>query len=370
MHHLGRLLAVLIAALALSACTLPRGSALQREITKEETIEDSPYQIVHVGRDNVATLKTWPATGWDGVYHWLDTHTAPSTAVIQTGDLVTVTIWDSQENSLLTNAGQKFVTLPKMTVAPNGTIFMPYISEVQVRGLTPDVARERVQSRLEPIVPSAQVQIAVEQGPSNSYDLVSGVAKPGVYPLISRDYTILSALAAGGGVATNLRNPLIRLIRGGNTYEITAERLFSTASKNTILQRNDRIVVEQDRRAFTALGASGVESVIYFPKDEVSALEALSLMGGLAENRADPKGILILREFEPESLRPGTPGPTREQVVFVIDLTSADGLFAARNFMIHPEDTVLATESVVVTARTVFGLIGAVLGLGNQARAL
>ncbi len=370
MQKFGRTVVWLILALALAACTLPRGSALQSEIVKNEEALDSSYQVVRISRSNVNNIAQWPVTGWAGNYNWIDTHAAPSSSVIQTGDFVTVTIWDSQENSLLTNVGQKFVTLGKLEVAQNGTIFVPYISEIQVRGLTPDIARSRIQSRLAPIVPSAQVQIDVQQGASNSFDLVSGVSRPGSYPLISRNYTILSALSAGGGISPNLRNPLIRLIRGGKTFEITAEKLFSTASKNTILRRNDRIIVEPDKRAYTALGASGIENLIYFPKDALTALEALSLMGGLSETRADPKGLLVLREYEAKDVSYTGTGPKKQQVVFAIDLTTADGLFAARHFMIHPEDTVLATESPVGSARLIFGLISTVLGVSAQAAAL
>ena len=59
-----------------------------------------------------------------------------------------------------------------------------------------------------------------------------------------------------------------------------------------------------------------------------------------------------------------------QQVVFTLDLTSADGLFAARKFQIQPDDTVLATESPITSAQTVFGLVGAVLGVSAQANAI
>lgn len=365
-----RRIGLVLVCLALTACSLPRGAALQSEITEASKEQDSSFQVVPVSRANVTDVMRWPATGWHGHYHWLDTHAAPSSQLIRRGDRVSVTVWDSQDNSLLTSVGQKSVQMEAMTVSEDGSIFLPYIGKVAVAGLTSAGARERVQGQLEPIAPSAQVQLSVDQGQSNSVDLVSGVPRPGTYPLISRDYTILSLLSAGGGVSSNLRNPIVRLIRNGNTYEITADQLLSTARKDTVLRGNDKVVVEEDQRAFTALGASGIESLIYFPKDELTALEATALMGGLSDDRADPKGVLVLREYAADGLRQDTSGPNRQQVVFVMDLTSADGLFAARNFMIHPQDTVLATESPVANARTVFGLIGAVLGLSAQAQRL
>lgn len=57
-------------------------------------------------------------------------------------------------------------------------------------------------------------------------------------------------------------------------------------------------------------------------------------------------------------------------MVFAFDLTSADGLFAARKFEIEPGDTVLATESPVNNARTILGLVGTTFGLTRQASTL
>ncbi|HBQ35876.1 MAG TPA: polysaccharide biosynthesis protein, partial [Rhodobacteraceae bacterium] len=47
------------------------------------------------------------------------------------------------------------------------------------------------------------------------------------------------------------------------------------------------------------------------------------------------------------------------------DLTSADGLFAARKFKINPNDTILATESPVNVTRKVLSLVGAVFGTAS-----
>ena len=53
-------------------------------------------------------------------------------------------------------------------------------------------------------------------------------------------------------------------------------------------------------------------------------------------------------------------------MVFVIDLTSADGLFSAGQFQVHPGDTVLVTESAVTAAQSVFGLIGRAFGISKN----
>ena len=69
-------------------------------------------------------------------------------------------------------------------------------------------------------------------------------------------------------------------------------------------------------------------------------------------------GLLIVQQA------PGLdrPGPYHNRVIFSLDLTTADGLFSARNFPIRSEDAVLATESPVTAIETVLGLFGTAFG--------
>ncbi len=355
-------LAMLVAIMSLSACSLPRGAAMQSEITKEAKSASPSFAVEEVTRANVSRLMSWPATGWHGHYHWPQANSGPGSNVIQAGDMINLTIWDSQANSLLTNDAEKNVGMSSIQVSSSGTIFVPYVDEVVVRGLTPIQARERIQFELEPIAPSAQVQLALVPGQGNSVDLVSGVANPGSYPMPSRNYSILSLIAKGGGINTDMRYPIVRLIRRGNTYEIPADDLFSKASKNITLRGGDKVVVEPEEKHFIALGATGAERIVHFNAKTINALEALSMVGGINDSRADPKGVLVLREYPADAVGNGENAPAKQQVVFTLDLTSADGLFAARKFHIMPNDTVLATESPVRAVRTILGLFSSVSG--------
>jgi polysaccharide export outer membrane protein len=356
--------------MALTACSLPRGAAVQSEVLREQSAAQPTFQVIEVTRNNVPGLASWTTSSWSGHSYWPETSHGSNTSTIRTGDRIDVTIWDSQDNSLLTNPGQRFTEIKGVEVDPQGSVFLPYVNKVGIRGLTASGARTKIQERLGPILPSAQVQLSVQKGRDHAIDIVGGVAKPGAYPMPSRNYNILSLLADAGGVLNNLRNPQVRLLRGSKTYEISADQLTSDGSKNALLYPRDTVIVEADDRSFTALGASGVENLIYFPKDYISALESISLMGGLSDARADPKGVLVLREYSASALRLDGTGPTQQQVVFTLDLTSADGLFAARKFYIQPGDTILATESPITSAQTIFRLIGAVLGVSSQVNAI
>jgi polysaccharide export outer membrane protein len=355
------------AVLVLTGCALPRGAALQSEVIRAaDSRTEAPFEVVAVSRDSLPRLAIWPDAA-EPPTRWPSQVGNGGAHVIRTGDLLDVTVWDSQENSLLTAPGARFTQIEAVEVDARGAIFLPYVEMVEVAGLSPTEARSRIQARLEAIVPSAQVQLAQTQGRDTAIDVLGAVGTPGAYPLGTRNYRVLSLLADAGGIPTGLRNPQIRLLRGEETFSISAERLFESAAFNISLRPRDSLIVEEDNRSFVALGASGTEDLIYFPKNRVSALEAVSLMGGLADSRADPGGVLILRDFPTAAVRGDGSGPAHPQVVFTLDLTSADGLFAARRFPIHPGDALLATESPINNARTILGLIGSAIGLTNQA---
>lgn len=358
---------LIVSSLVLSGCSLPRGAALQSEIVKNADAEEADFAVQPVTKDTVPTIGNWPATGGVGKYSWIGKRKGPIGRVILAGDSVDISIWDSDENSLLTAREQKVARLQTSRVATNGNVFVPYVGSVPIGGMTEAGAREKIQGALEMVSPSAQVQVSSTPGKRHSVDLVSGVNTPGSFPIEERDMTVLSALSLGGGAKDSFENPQLRLLRGNSTYAIPLQKLLKSPSLDTTLRSGDKIVVAEDESYFLALGAAGKEELVTFPKSHISALDAIALMGGLSDNRANPEGILVLREYSRNALSSdGVAGPTKERVVFTMDLTTADGLFSARKFEINPKDVVYATESPINNARTILSLIGASFGVANQ----
>ena len=168
----------LVACLLLVSCSLPRGAATKGEVVGENAIPDD-VTMVEVTRTSVVEVAKWPSTGWHGHYHWFSRVNGPGSKIIKPGDRVILTIWDNQDNSLLLGPGQRSVQVRPVEVSSSGAIFVPYVDEVFVGGLTPEQAREQVQNQMSAIAPSAQVQLEVQSGTRNSIDMVSGVKKPG-----------------------------------------------------------------------------------------------------------------------------------------------------------------------------------------------
>jgi polysaccharide biosynthesis/export protein len=153
------------------------------------------------------------------------------------------------------------------------------------------------------------------------------------------------------------------LQRGGSTYGISMEQLLKDASQNTTIEGGDRIFAEEDNRYFLSLGAAGTQAQHRFTQDRVTALDAISIVGGLTAARANAKGILILRRFPEAALRKDGSGPSNARMIFTVDLTTADGLFSAGQFQIRSGDLIYVSESPFSGARTVLALVGSVFGL-------
>ena len=358
-------LMVSLSALALGAActTLPQGAALRTDITANSDTVENDIAFYPVTRALLPTVQAWPKVNPEISSGWPSQHHGSTGQVIAVGDTVVIKIWDNQENSLLLASGQRVADLGPMRVSPSGTVFVPYVGDVRIAGMGPDRARRSLQNQLEAISPSSQAQLTVTSGRQNTVDLVSGVAAPGSYPMSDRNFSVLALISQGGGVPATMRNPRVKLQRGHQTYVTSVSSLFANPKLDAVLTGGDKVIVEEDKRYFLALGAAGKEEIVSFDKERITALEAISMIGGITDTRADPKGILVLREYPRAALSAGARGPRNERVVFAIDMTSADGLFSAKNLEIQPGDVVLATESPVTRFQTIASLIGTGFGL-------
>ncbi|WP_424941094.1 polysaccharide biosynthesis/export family protein [Aliiroseovarius sp. S253] len=358
-----RFVLIAVSAFILASCGAPRGAAIQSEIVGGDAESRSDLAVYNVSKATLPAISRWPAPNTDGNYSWPSRGAAAADKPIRPFDRVDVTVWDSEESSLLSTPNQNTVQMQNMQVSAGGTIFLPFVGTVHIAGMPHSAARARIQRKYVEVIPSAQVQLNVTQGTRGTVSVVSGVARPGPITMDDPSFTVLNAIASAGGPDKNLDNPAIKLIRGSKTYLRPLGQVMANASYDTYLQPGDKLAVESDRRYFRSLGAASKEALIPFAKSEISALDAMSLIGGLSDARANPKGILILREYPQSAVRQDDRGPDNARSVFVIDLTSADGLFSAGKFKIHSKDTVLVTESSVAAASTLVGLLRQLTGI-------
>ena len=140
------------------------------------------------------------------------------------------------------------------------------------------------------------------------------------------------------------------------------------------LRADDRIIVEEDRRSFTALGATTTQARVPFNKRDMSAIEAIAAAGGLDGRAADPDRRLRLPRGAARTIanrvlgRSDLVGPQR--MAYLLDLTRPEGLFSAREFIIRDEDTVYITEAPFAAWSRVLQVATSAVSLGGSVAAI
>jgi len=208
-----------------------------------------------------------------------------------------------------------------------------------------------VTQKLEGQTPDPQVEVRRLAGDGSTVSLIGGIAAQGVYPIEPSTRRLTAMLAKAGGVVIEPDVAQIRIQRQGQSGVIWLQDLYDSQMADVALRAGDRIVVEEDRRSFTALGATGGQTQVPFSSRDLSVLEALAQVGGLNSQLADPKGIFIFRE-EPSYVANRVLGRTDivspQRFAYIVDLTRPNGMFTARDFNIRDGDTIYITEAPFV----------------------
>lgn len=358
-RNLTRTIGVLCALSVLAACGLPRSGPSKDEIF-EGSVQRSGDAFVVLINDRVtrATAIT-PALGFTDDFLNAD---AIGSDTIRPGDTLDLTIWENVDNGLLASEGQNATVLEQVQVDGAGFIFVPYAGRIRAAGNTPDAIRRVISGKLDEQTPDPQVQVRRVAGDGATVSVVGSVGGQGIYPVERPTRQLSSMLAQAGGITISPEIAQIRVIRGNETGTIWFQDLYDNPEFDIAVRGGDRILVEEDTRSFTAMGATGAQSRVPFDSQTISAIEALASVGGLNSNLADPTGIFILRN-EPEEVAQVVMGRSdlvgTQRVAYVLDLTQPNGIFQARDFAIRDNDTVYVTEAPFVTwNKTLASLLG------------
>lgn len=161
----------------------------------------------------------------------------PAPYLIQNGDLLRL----------------HFVRADELTadyrVRPDGRITMPYLGDLLVEGLSPEVLHERLVRDYAPILKDPELVVAVVEFRQPSVFVGGQVDRPGVYEF-TRGLTVFRAALVAGGFTDEAARSRVILIRntGDRTPEsfaVNLEQVFEAGSgaRDPYLQPQDIIIV-------------------------------------------------------------------------------------------------------------------------------
>lgn len=260
---------------------------------------------------------------------------------VNRGDVLNITVWDHPELTIPAG-GDRSPSEAGNWVHSDGTIFYPYVGEVDVAGLKVTEIREILRERLAEYIESPQVDVTVASFRSKRVYLTGEVKKPGTQPITNVPLTLLEAVSNAGGLTEVADWTNVTLTRNGKTERYSLRDLYRQGDtrENVLLRPNDIIhVARNDAAKIFVLGEVGKPSSLNIGRSDITLAEALAESGGFAQATADASGVFVIRKAPDES------GKIAD--VFQMHARNATALVLADQFTLQPRDIVYVTAAPI-----------------------
>jgi polysaccharide export outer membrane protein len=328
----------------LSSCGLPQVGPNKRQIFSGSVQREGDAFVVAVNDRVTRATAVTPALGFSSAFKNAG---LVGSDTIRPGDVLGLTIYENVDDPLLGSEAGPAI-LEEVQVDGKGFIYIPYAGRIRAAGNSPEAVRRILTAKLGEQTPDPQVQVRRIAGDGSTVSLIGSIGAQGVYAIERPTRTLGTMLARAGGVTIEPEIAQVTVLRGKSSGKIWFQDLYNNPELDIALRGGDRILVEEDTRSFTALGATGGQAQVPFESQNLSALEGIAQVGGLNAGTADPTGVFILRN-EPAEVAGQVLGRNdlvgAQRLVYVLDLTKPNGMFMARDFVIRDGDTLYVTEA-------------------------
>lgn len=289
------------------------------------------------------------------------------------GDTVQVSIWEAAPAALFGTAvldtaigsgvqPSRSNTLPDMLVGPSGKITVPFAGEVPAAGRTLHQIEQDIVARLRGRAHLPQVIVRVAHNATADVTVLGDVKAPQRVPLTPRGERLLDAIAQAGGTNQPIDRMTIEVTRGNMVQRMAARDVIRDPKQNIILSKDDVVTVIYQPYSFTAMGATGKNEEIRFEGLGLTLAQALGRVGGLQDQRADPRGVFLFRWEQPQligglaqGLRPNASGLV--PVVYQADMKDPQTYFAAQHFHMRDGDVLFVSNSKVADLQRFLGVV-------------
>jgi polysaccharide export outer membrane protein len=275
---------------------------------------------------------------------------------IELGETLEVSLWEAAPAALLGASGDangsgvaRALVLPGQMVGTDGTVSVPFIGRLPVRGLTPAQVEAAIVAGLQGKAHRPQALVRALSQVSQEATVVGEVKGSRRLPLTARGERLLDAIALAGGSTVPVDKATVRLSRGEVHREVALDRVIREPAQNVLLSAGDVVTVFFQPRHFMAMGAVAKPGEVAFEATGLSLAQALGRVGGVLDQRADASGVFIAR-------REAT-GP----VVYQLDLRRPESLFVMRDFALENEDIVYVANAPAVELQKFLGLLGSAI---------
>jgi polysaccharide biosynthesis/export protein len=281
------------------------------------------------------------------------------------GDVLRIVVWNHPELAAAQGPQQQGATRDADPVAgfvvdQDGALSFPYAGRIEVAGLRPEQARERVAAALSRYFRDPQVTLGVASFRSRQVFVEGEVRNPGVLSLNDVPTTLYDAIGRAGGLSDSADRSRIELIRGGtsHTLDLTQQAAGHAGAARVALKPGDLLRVTSRNDSFVYVIGEVGKPVAATPdrNGRITLADALVQAGGLNPGSADAAQMYVIR------------GSLDEQPqVFHLDGTSPVSMLVAKEFDLQPKDIVYVDANNLVRASRVLNLLLPAINAGLTA---
>lgn len=305
--------------------------------------------------------------------------------VVSSGDLLDITLWEAPPailfGSVLDESGvssSQSTRLPEQMVSNNGRVTIPFVGSLRVAGKTPEQIQTDIVNRLQSIANQPQAIVRVVKNNSANVTVLTKSSAVRM-PLTTYGERVLDAVTAAGGTSGELQDIAVQLTRNNQVKTISLAKLAREPQENILLRSGDVLSLINNPLSFTAMGAVGNSKEIRFSAEGLTLAEAIGRLGGLNDDRADPRGVFIFRyvPFEEMSLNKqsewqakGYHNGMKIPTVYQANLLEPQSMFWIQQFPIKDKDIVYVSNAPLAEyqkfIRMIFGTVNPALSTINS----
>lgn len=289
------------------------------------------------------------------------------------GDTLEVTIWEAAPAALFGGANldtgigstvqaSRSNVLPGIQVGPSGTITIPFAGQVPAAGRTLVQIEEEIVRRLKGRAHLPQAMVRIAHNATSNVTVLGDVRAPQRVPLTPRGERLLDVIAVAGGTSQPLDRMTIEVTRGNHVERMAARDLVRDPSQNIILRTDDVVTALYQPYSFTVMGATGKNDEVRFEGVGLTLAQALGRIGGLQDERADPRGVFLFRWERPSLL-----GETARKlpvnsdglvpVIYQANMKQPATYFAAQHFRMRDGDVIYVSNSKIASLQRFLSLL-------------
>ncbi len=274
------------------------------------------------------------------------------------GDVIEVSVWEAPPTMLFGAVSldpgtgvpsTRPVVFPEQMVASDGKISIPFAGRIPVAGRSPQQVELEIVRRLSGKANQPQALVRVIRNNTANVTIVGDVKNSVRMPLTARGERLLDALAAGGGVNQPVHLMTVQISRAEVTASMPLDLIIRDPGQNIPLQPGDVVTALYQSQSFSILGATGKNEEIPFEAKGISLAQALARAGGLADNRADARGVFVFRFADKQQVAPDSTLLSASDgtipVVYRINLRDPAAFFATQNFQVRNKDVIYVANS-------------------------